>query len=116
MFFSHFFCFYIKLHCCYSFQLCYTTVILLNYDSPSSEVFSNAQFLEIDGLELNNINKGRHRANRHVELWVKYVFNELRKIQGYDIQKFIANLFKSEHIVVGLVDMLSLFFKTQKKW
>jgi hypothetical protein len=51
-----------------------------------------------------------------VELWVKYVFNELRKFEGYDIQKFIANLSKSEHIVVGLVDMLSLLFKTQKKW
>jgi hypothetical protein len=45
---------------------------------------------------------------------VKYVFNELRKFEGYDIQKFIANLSKSEHIVVGLVDMLSLFFKTKK--
>ncbi len=45
---------------------------------------------------------------------MKNVFNELRKFQGYDIQKLIANLSKSEHIVVGLVDMLSLFFKTKK--
>jgi hypothetical protein len=116
MFFSHFFCFYVKLHCSYFFRLYYIVFILFNYDSPSSEVLSNGQFLEIDEVELNNINKGMHRANRHVELWVKYVFNELRKFQGYDIQKFIENLSKSEHIVVGLVGMLSLFnFQETKK-
>ncbi len=57
MFFSHFFCFYVKLHCCYSFQLYYTIVIVFNYDSLSSEAFSNAHFLEIDEVELNNIKK-----------------------------------------------------------
>ncbi len=65
--------------------------------------------LETNGFELNNVNKGGRITSKHTEFWAKKLFDDWQQFQGYDIQKFIINLFKSEKTTKDLIDMLCLF-------
>jgi hypothetical protein len=47
------------------------------------------------------VNKGVHKANEHVKLWAKNVFDEWRKFWGYNLKKSIVDLFESEKIFQG---------------
>jgi hypothetical protein len=38
-------------------------------------------FLEVNERELENINKGGCRTNKHVELWVKNAFDEWKNFK-----------------------------------
>jgi hypothetical protein len=42
--------------------------VTIDCDSLISEVFSMFHFLDIDERKLKNVNKGGHKANKHVEL------------------------------------------------
>jgi hypothetical protein len=46
---------------------------------------------------MENVNKGVHRASKHVELWARNALDEWRMYDGFDIGKFIVNLLESEN-------------------
>jgi hypothetical protein len=52
---------------------------------------------------------GGRKVSKHVELWAKNAFDELRQFRGFDITKLIVDLSKDEGLVKNLVDMLSTF-------
>jgi hypothetical protein len=47
--------------------------------------------------------------NKHIELWVKNAFDEWYVFHGFDIQKFIRDLFKTIRNVRDLVNMIFSF-------
>lgn len=72
-----------------------SSTIAANYDdallvidgaSPTIEFCFNVQCFEIDGIELENVIKGGHKVNKHVDLWAKNAFDEWRKFWRYDIK------------------------------
>ncbi len=46
---------------------------------------------------------------KYIELWMKNVFDEWKLFYGFDITKFIVNLFEDEGLIKILVYMLSSF-------
>ncbi len=48
--------------------------------------------------ELDNVNKGSHKANKHVKIWVLNVFDEWKKLWSYNLEKSIVDLFENEKI------------------
>jgi hypothetical protein len=66
-------------------------------------------FLDLDEKEFENINKGCWRVNKHVELWVRNVFDECKVFRDLDITISIVDLLENEYFVKDLVDMLSSF-------
>ncbi len=64
--------------------------------------------LEID-KEMKNVNKRGQEVTKHIELWVKNVFDEWKLFCGFDTTKSIVDLSKDEGLIKDLVDMLSSF-------
>ncbi len=52
---------------------------------------------------------GGRKVGKHVELWAKNAFDELRQFCGFNITKLIVDLSKDEGLVKNLVDMLFTF-------
>jgi hypothetical protein len=61
-------------------------LLVIDGDSPTIEFCFNAQCLEIDEIELENVIKGGCKVNKHVDLWAKNTFDEWRKFWRYDIK------------------------------
>lgn len=74
------------------------TSLTINYTFILNEICFKSQFINVDDKELDNVNKGSHKANKHVKLWAKNVFDEWRKFWGYNLEKSIIDLFESENI------------------
>ncbi len=62
--------------------------------------------MDLNENENENVNKGGRRVNKHVELWVKNVFDEWRVFCGFDTKKSIIDLLEDES---SIKDMLSSF-------
>jgi hypothetical protein len=58
--------------------------------------------MDIDENELQIVNKGNQRLNKHS-------FDAWHEFQGFDIKKSIANLSKDPNAIMVLVDMLVMF-------
>jgi hypothetical protein len=79
------------------------------HNYPVRDLLMKNHFLDLDEREVENINKGCWRINKHVELWARNVFDEWRVFRGLDITISIANLLENESFVKDLLDMLSSF-------
>jgi hypothetical protein len=53
-----------------------------NLKSPVIELILKSRFLLIDDKELENVNKGGQRANKHAKLWANNVFDKWRVFVG----------------------------------
>jgi hypothetical protein len=60
------------------------------------EVCQRSHFLEIDDKELENVNMGGCRPNKHVEIWAKNAFDEWWQFRGYETNMSIANMLEKE--------------------
>jgi len=76
---------------------------------PIRDFLSKSQILDLDEKEVENVNKGGWRINKHVELWVRNVFDEWRIFHGFDTTRSIIDLSKNESYVKDLVDIISFF-------
>jgi hypothetical protein len=63
---------------------------------------------------MENVNKGVHRASKHVELWARNALDEWRMYDGFDIGKFIVNLLESENPKRFCV-LFKIWFRNDKK-
>ncbi len=73
-------------------------------------------FLDVDERKLKNVNKGGHKANKHVELQAMNAFEKWRKFCGHDVERSITYWFENEEVVMKPMDMLFLFvFEIVKK-
>jgi hypothetical protein len=46
-----------------------------NHNSHVKDFLPNSHFLDLDEREVENVNKGGWRINKHVELWVRNAFD-----------------------------------------
>ncbi len=68
------------------------------------------QFLDLDEKEVDNVNKGGWRVNKHIALWTKNAFDEWRVFCSFDTTRsLIINLLEDESFANNIVDMLSSF-------
>jgi hypothetical protein len=65
--------------------------------------------MDIDENELQIVNKGNQRLNKHSEIWARNAFDAWHEFRGFDIKKSIANLSKDLNAIMVLVDMLVMF-------
>jgi hypothetical protein len=72
-------------------------------------------FLDMEEKEIENINKIGCRASKHVELWVRNVFDEWWVFRGFNIEKFIIDIFEDEDFVMNLVEMFFKILQVVKK-
>ncbi len=61
------------------------------------------------------MNKGGHKVNKHVELWVKNVLNEWNVFHGFNMEKSIFDLLEDEDSMMNLVDMFYFILHVPKK-
>jgi hypothetical protein len=54
----------------------YNVFVTIDCDFLISEVFSMFHFLNVSERKLKNVNKGGHKANKHVELWAMNAFEK----------------------------------------
>lgn len=54
--------------------------IIVDDEYATHEVLPKSRFLKVDEKELDNVNKGGHRAKKYIEVWVKKTFDEWCKI------------------------------------
>ncbi len=78
-------------------------------NSPIKDPILKNWFLDLDEKEVDNVNKGGRRINKHVELWAKNAFDEWKVFRGFDTTSSIVDLSKNESSIKNLVDMLSSF-------
>jgi hypothetical protein len=64
---------------------------------------------------MENVNKGVHRASKHIELWARNALDEWRMSHGFDIGKFIVNLLESENLK-DFVHLFSFVLEMIKKY
>jgi len=70
--------------------------------------------LVFDFIDHNN---SEPLVSKHIELWVKNAFDEWSVFHGFNIQKFITDLFKTKRNVRELVNMIfSFVLQVKKKW
>jgi hypothetical protein len=69
----------------------------------------------MDEKEINNMSKGCHKANKHVELWVKNVWNEWNVFHGFNMEKSIADLLEDEDSMMNLMNMFYFILHVAKK-
>ncbi len=81
----------------------------IDYEFHVREPISKSRFLDIDDKELENVNKGGWRVNKHIKLWAMNMFDEWRLLRDFDTRKSIVDMFKDEGSIKDLVDMLSSF-------
>jgi hypothetical protein len=74
-------------------------------NSPIKDPISKNQLLDLDEKEVDNVNKGGRKINKHVKLWAKNAFDEWKVFRGFDTTSSIANLSKNESSIKNLVDM-----------
>lgn len=79
----------------------------IKLNSPINAPISNNQFLDIGEKEVDNVNKGGQRINKHAELWAKNAFDKWKVFRGFDTTSSIVDLSKDESSIKNLVDMLS---------
>jgi hypothetical protein len=83
---------------------------------PIDGVFATNQFLEVNVKELENVEKGGHKASRYGENCAKNAFDKWRRFYGFGTKRSIANVSKDGNSIKELVDMLALFIlKVAKK-
>jgi hypothetical protein len=58
-----------------------------NFDSLVKDLILKSHFLDIDEKELENINKGGRKVNKHVKLRTKNAFDEWKVFCGFDTSK-----------------------------
>jgi hypothetical protein len=63
-----------------------------NRNSLVKDLLMKNHFLDLDEREVENINKGCWRINKHSELWARNAFDEWRVFSGLDITISITNL------------------------
>ncbi len=79
-------------------------------DTHVKDLVLKSWFLDLDEKEVDNVNKGGQRVNKHIELWAKNAFDEWRPLCGFDITRsLIIDLSENESFVKNIVDMLSSF-------
>jgi hypothetical protein len=76
-------------------------------NSPIRDPILKSWFLNLDKKEVDNVNKGDQRLNKHVKLWAKNAFNEWKVFHSFDTRRSIANLLENESSIKNLVDVLS---------
>ncbi len=65
---------------------------------------------------MDNVNKINRKANEHIELWVKNVFDIWKKLQSYNMEKSVVNFSKNEKTISKDLWACFLgFFKIAKK-
>ncbi len=72
------------------------------------------RFFEID-KDFENMNKGNHKASKHVKMWINNAFNECKNLWGFNTDKFIINLLDNVNSIKELVEMLALFILQVEK-
>jgi hypothetical protein len=78
-------------------------------NSPIRDPILKNQSLDLDEKEVDNVNKGGRRINKHVELWAKNAFDEWKVLRSFDTRRSIVDLSKKESSIKNMVDMLSSF-------
>jgi hypothetical protein len=76
---------------------------------PIDDVFATSLFLEANVKELENVEKGGHKASRYGENCAKNAFDTWRKFCGFGTKRSIANVSKDANFIKELVDMLAMF-------
>jgi len=77
--------------------------------SPVRDLPMKSHFLDLDEREVENVNKGGWRINKHVELWARNVFDEWKVFDSLDTTRSIVDLLEEESFVKDLINMLSSF-------
>jgi hypothetical protein len=72
---------------------------------------------DVNERKLDNVNKVNRKANKHIELWVKNVFDIWKKLQSYNMEKSVINLSKNEKTISKdlWACFLGFFFNCKKK-
>ncbi len=78
-------------------------------NSPIRDPILKNRFLDLDEKEVDNVNKGGWRINKHVELWAKNAFDEWKVFHNFDTRRSITDFSKTESSIKNMVDMLSSF-------
>ncbi len=76
---------------------------------PIDDVSATNRFLEVNVKELENVEKGGHKASRYGENCAKNAFDEWRKLCGFGTERSIANVSKDVNSIKELMDMLAMF-------
>jgi hypothetical protein len=83
---------------------------------PIDGVSTTSRFLKVNVKELENVEKGGHKASIYGENCAKNVFNKWRKFCGFGTKRSIPNVSKDANSIKELMDMLALFIlKVAKK-
>ncbi len=69
----------------------------------------------MDEKEINNMNKGGHKANKDVELWVQNMLNGWNVFHGFNMEKSSADLLKDDNSMMNLVNMFYFILHVAKK-
>lgn len=72
-------------------------------------------FLDLNEKEVENVNKGSRKINKHVELWVKNAFDQWNFFHGFDTTRSIADLSKDESSITDLAFFFQ-FASCKKGW
>jgi hypothetical protein len=72
--------------------------------------------MDIDENELQIVNKGHQRLNKHSKIWARNAFDAWHEFRGFDTTKSIAGLSKDlNSIMFWLTCLQCLFYKWQKR-
>jgi len=87
-----------------------------DYQFLVDEICCKSWFLDVDERELENVNKGGHRGNKHAKLWGKNKFKEWKKFHGYDTKNLLYISLKMKRPLKDLwICWLFFCFRLQKK-
>jgi hypothetical protein len=69
-----------------------------NHDSHIRDLLLKNRFLGFNEKEVENVNKGGQRINKHVELWAKNVFDDYKFFCGL-IQQDQSQIFQKMNLL-----------------
>jgi hypothetical protein len=65
----------------------------INCEFHVKEPILKFRFLKIGDKQMEIVNKGGLKMNKHTKLWAKNAFNEWKLFHGFNTMKFIADNF-----------------------